>query len=126
LGGNARHVNVRDFKTGNFILAGSRRGIPWVCLFEPQLNFSMEENRRTNTYYYRNKNPRSGEPSEWSLEAKSDAGIDTYANVALVPNLSNTGYVLILSGLDMEAAEAAGEFVAGAPPYRNASATPTL
>jgi hypothetical protein len=115
----ARHMNVRDFKTGNFILLGSRRGIPWVRLFEPQLNFSMEQDARTRSYYFRNKTPRTGEPDAWYQEAKTDTTVETYADVALVPNLSNTGYVLILSGIGMEASEAAGEFVAG-PEFQKA------
>jgi hypothetical protein len=107
----ARHMNVRDFKAGNFILAGSRRGIPWVRLFEPQLNFQMEEDHRTRSYYYRNKFPRLGEPDGWYRESNAET-VETYADVAFTPNLGNNGYVLILSGIDMEAAEAAGEFVA--------------
>ena len=115
----ARHMNVRDFKTGNFVLLGSRRGIPWVRLFEPQLNFSMEQDARTRSYYFRNKTPRTGEPDAWYQEVKTDTTVETYADVALVPNLSNTGYVLILSGIGMEASEAAGEFIAG-PEFQRA------
>jgi hypothetical protein len=113
----ARHMNVRDFKTGNFIMAGSRRGIPWVRLFESQLNFQLEEDRRTRTYYFRNRSPRPGEPDGWYRESKADTTVETYADVALTPNLGNNGYVLILSGIDMEAAEAAGEFV-GRPEFQ--------
>jgi hypothetical protein len=115
----ARHMNVRDFKTGNFILLGSRRGIPWVQLFEPQLNFSIEQDARTRSYYFRNKMPRPGEPDAWYQEARTDNTVETYADVALVPNLSNTGYVLILSGIGMEGSEAAGEFIAG-PEFQKA------
>ncbi len=110
----ARHINVRDFKTGTFILVGSRRGIPWVRLFESQLNFFLDEDRNANTYYYRNKNPLHDEPQVWYQKANRDTSIETYADIALVPNLGHTGYVLILSGITMEATEAAGDFVAGA------------
>jgi hypothetical protein len=110
----ARHINVRDFKTGTFILVGSRRGIPWVRLFESQLNFFLDEDRNANTYYYRNKNPLHDEPQGWYQKANRDSSIETYADIALVPNLGHTGYVLILSGITMEATEAAGDFVAGA------------
>jgi hypothetical protein len=37
---------------------------------------------------------------------------ETYAVIALMPNLGNTGPVLILSGISMVASEAAGEMVA--------------
>lgn len=98
-------------------MAGSRRGIPWVRLFESQLNFQLEEDRRTRTYYFRNRSPRPGEPDGWYRESKADTTVETYADVALTPNLGNNGYVLILSGIDMEAAEAAGEFV-GRPEFQ--------
>ena len=117
----ARHINVRDFKTGNFILLGSRRGIPWVRLFDSQLSFSMEEDKRTKSYFFRNRAPRAGEPDAWRQEAKPDNTVETYADIALVPNLGNTGHVLMLAGIGMEASEAAAEFVAG-PEFRKALA----
>jgi hypothetical protein len=110
----ARHLNVRDFKNGNFVLAGSRRGIPWVRLFEPQLNFALEQDPRTRGYVFRNRNPKAGEQPSYSQQTAADGTVDTYADVALVPNLGNTGYVLLLDGIGMEAAEAAGELVTGA------------
>jgi hypothetical protein len=107
----ARHLNIRDFKTENFVLIGSRRGIPWVQLFEPQLNFAFEEDKTTHRFYFRNKNPQAGELSAY-LPTENGAA-ETYADVAFLPNLGNTGSVLILSGITMEGAEAAGELVAG-------------
>jgi hypothetical protein len=108
----ARHVNVRDFKTQNFVLIGSRRGIPWVQLFEPQLNFALEEEKTSHQFYFRNRNPKSGEPSTY-VPASKGGSLDSYADIALLPNLGNSGSVLILSGITMEASEAAGELVAG-------------
>lgn len=118
LGGNrapiryARHLNIRDFKTENFVLIGSRRGIPWVQLFEPQLNFSFEEDKNTHRFYFRNKRPRPGEPATY-VPTENGGTAETYADIALLPNLGNTGSVLILSGITMEGAEAAGELVVG-------------
>ncbi len=109
----SRHLNVRDFKTGSFILLGSRRGIPWIRLFEPQLNFSLVEDRGNRTYYFSNRRRVAGEPEAWRPAANQDNTIDTYSNIALLPNLGNNGQVLILAGIDMAASEAAAEFVAG-------------
>ncbi len=106
----SRFLSVREFKTGNFILVGSRRGIPWEQLFEPQLNFSMEEDRARHVYLFRNKAPQADEPSTFQPSHATDS--DTYADIALLPNLGGTGSVLILSGLDMAGTEAAGELVA--------------
>jgi len=108
----ARHLNIRDFKTENFILIGSRLGIPWVSLFEPQLNFVLEEDRSTHRFHFRNKKPRPGESATYV--PTEDAGTqETYADIAFLPNLENTGSILILSGITMEASEAAGEMVTG-------------
>ncbi len=108
----ARHVNIRDFKTQSFVLIGSRRGIPWVQLFEPQLNFALEEEKPSHRFYFRNKNPKSGEPATY-VPTDNSGTLESYADIALLPNLANSGSVLLLSGITMEASEAAGELVAG-------------
>jgi hypothetical protein len=108
-----RHLNVREFKNGNFILLGSRRGIPWVQLFEPLLGFSMEEDGTTQRYYFRNKHPRHGEEAAWRQKLEGGNVVESYTDLALVPNLGASGHVMLLSGLTMHATEAAGELVAG-------------
>jgi len=109
----SRNLNVRDFKNGNFILLGSRRGVPWVQLFESQLNFAMEEDRKTKQYFLRNRAPRPGEEPAYYQSQESGGVAKTYADLALVPNLSGTGYVMILNGIGMESTEAAGELATG-------------
>jgi hypothetical protein len=108
----ARHVNIRDFKTQNFVLIGSRRGIPWVQLFEPQLNFSLEEEKSGHHFYFRNRNQKAGELGTY-VPAEKGGSSESYADIALLPNMGNTGSVVILSGITMEASEAAGELLAG-------------
>jgi len=108
----SRHLNIRDFKTENFVLIGSRRAVPWVQLFESQLNFSFEEDAATHRFHLRNKRPRPGEPATY-VPTERGGGSETYSDIALLPNLGNSGSVLILSGITMEGSEAAGELVAG-------------
>lgn len=103
----ARHLHTREFQAGNFILIGSRRGDPWLQLFEPQLNFSLEQDAATRKFRIRNKAPRAGEPAVYG----TDSYDESYAVIALVPNLSGTGSVLLLSGITMEMTEAAGELI---------------
>jgi hypothetical protein len=100
---HARSMDVRDFKTGNFIIQGGVISTPWTELFEGQLNFRHEKG--TNTL--RNMRPQPGERSEYSGGAKDSP----YARVAFVPNLSGTGKVLTVAGFGMAASEAAAEFV---------------
>jgi hypothetical protein len=107
----ARFLHARDFKTDNFVLIGSRRGIPWVGLFESQVNFELEEDPETKRYFFRNKVPKPGESLRYGQSLESGSVSETYAVIELLPNLGNNGHVLILSGIGMEATEAAGELV---------------
>jgi len=107
----ARHLNARDFKTQSFVLIGSRRGIPWVQLFEPQLNFALQEEKPSHRFYFRNRKREAGEPATY-IPTENNGTLESYADIALLPNLGNTGTVLLLSGITMEASEAAGELVA--------------
>ena len=107
----ARHLDTREFKTGNFVFIGSRRGIPWLQLFEPQLNFSFEENRESRKFYFRNKSPHAGEQARYGITSGGKSTPESYADIAILPNLGGTGFVLLLSGITMEMTEAAGELV---------------
>jgi hypothetical protein len=105
-----RHVNAREFQTDNFILLGSRLSDPWEELFESSLNFPLAEDPATHRFYLRNRTPRPGERPEYR---ESEDQSETYADLAILPNLGETGAVLILNGIDMVAAEAAGDFAIG-------------
>jgi hypothetical protein len=102
-----RHINAREFQTDSFILIGSRLSLPWAELFDPSLTFSFTTDPATHTYFLRNRSPRPGERAEYR---QSKNGEETWADIAVLPNLAGTGTVLMLNGIDMEAAEAAGEF----------------
>jgi hypothetical protein len=102
-----RHINAREFDTDNFILLGSQLSIPWEEMFEPSLNFPFVVDPATHRYYLLNRHPKPGEPAAYR---ESENQEETYADIAVLPNLAGTGMVLILNGIDMVAAEAAGEF----------------
>jgi hypothetical protein len=104
----ARHMNIRNFQNGNFVLIGSRRGNPWVGLFESQLNFLLVQNQASHLFYFHNKDPKAGEPADYVPVLNGNNTLESYADIALVPNLGKTGYVLILNGITMETSEAAG------------------
>jgi len=110
---HTRNVDIHDFSNGDAVLLGSRRSDPWVELFEPQMNFVLDQDAKLTGPCFRNRSPKPGEPKTYS--AGNWAGVkgseESYAVAALRPNLEGTGHVLILEGLDMEGTEAAGEFV---------------
>lgn len=107
---HARDIRTSDFKNGNFILIGSRRANPWVELFEQSLNFRFDYDAKTRRPGFRNMNPRPNEKSAYWLETSSGQAIETYSVIAFVPNLAQTGSVLMIGGASGEGTEAAGEF----------------
>lgn len=104
----ARNVNVREFKTQNFVLIGSTQSNPWVELFQPMMNYHFERDPETWEIFVRNKKPQGDEPATYIPGGRSGAA---YSVIALLPNLTRTGSVLIIEGTMMEGTEAAGEFL---------------
>ena len=107
---SARMMQLPDFKSGNFVLLGSKRAIPWVELFESQLNFLFEYDQTRRVPVIRNRSPRAGERAEYINGRVGEPG-DAFSFVAFVPNVTYTGYVLIVAGSSMEGTEAAGEYI---------------
>ena len=107
---SARMMQLADFKSGNFVLLGSKRAIPWVELFESQLNFLFQYDETRRVAVIRNRSPRPGERTEY-INGNIGAPGDAFSFVAFVPNLTYTGHVLIIAGSSMEGTEAAGEYL---------------
>jgi hypothetical protein len=107
----ARHLNARDFEKGNFILIGSRVADPWVALFEPKLNFAFEHDPESHIFHFRNKHPMSGEQSIYVPDIYRGPASESYVDIAILPNLTKTGYVILFDGASMEANEAAMDFI---------------
>jgi hypothetical protein len=107
----ARNLNIRDFKSDNFVLVGAPRANPWVELFEPKMNFAYEFDSSLRQSLFRNKSPRAGEMPLYRNGGADGKSNDSYAVVALLPNMNKTGNVLIIEGTNMEGTEAGVEFL---------------
>jgi len=107
----ARYMHVRDFEQGNFIIVGSRRGNLWTSLFEKQLNFYFEEDPASHTFHFRNLHPRPGESEIYALGTNADGQTTGYVDIAILPNITGTGSVLLLNGFSMETNEAAANLI---------------
>jgi len=107
---NARLLSLKDLKQGNAVLLGSNFANPWVSVFEPQMNFRLQYDLVKNQSRILNMNPRPGE-----REVYQDTGTTppyaTYAVIAFLPNLTHTGWILIIEGLTMTGTEAGSEFL---------------
>ncbi len=101
---HSRLMNLRDFRNGNFIVVGDAFSNPWASLFQQQVNFRFEQQGR-GLFGIRNQEPRSGELAYYtSMIDPSRDGV-SYATVAIRPNLSATGLVLLAAGLHVEGNE---------------------
>ena len=107
----ARNLNIRDFKADNFILVGSPRANPWVELFQPKMKFEFDFDKTVRQPLFRNKWPQPGEQKVFITGGVDGKSSESYAVVALLPNLNRTGNVLIIEGTNMEGTEAGVEFL---------------
>jgi hypothetical protein len=105
---HSRLMQARDFRAGNFILLGGVLSNPWSALFESQLNFRLEMDPSSqHRNGVKNVAPRAGEaPFYWFSPGEAKSGV-RYARIALTPNLTGTGKVLMIAGQSAEGTEGA-------------------
>ncbi|WP_263358354.1 hypothetical protein [Acidicapsa ligni] len=104
----ARDLRMDDLRTGNAILIGSTEANPWIQLFQPHMNFHFSINPGSNTPSgILNLHPRAGENTLYGTADENR----TYGLIAYVPNLTSTGHVLIVGGLNTAGTEAATTFL---------------
>lgn len=108
----ARDLHIRDFGQGSYILIGNQRSDPWVTLFTGRNNFQFVGKPTGHFYVFRNMHPASGELEEYA-PVESPVEFTNYADITLTPNLTDSGYVLIIIGSDVPANEAATRFLMG-------------
>lgn len=110
-----RDLRMRDLEHENLIFIGSPASNPWVSLFQDRLNFRESEGAvGRSPKAFVNLHPQPGEKTRYEgLRWTGTAGED-YATVALLPNPTHDGSVLILQGLQQEGSEAAGRFLSDA------------
>jgi hypothetical protein len=108
-----RDLAMRDLDHENYALIGSPGSNPWVSLFQNKLNFRESEAIVGNSAKaFVNTNPLPGEKDRYEgLRWTGTMGED-YATIALLPNVTHDGRVLIMQGLQQEGTEAAGRFLA--------------
>src|SRR6266567_4532463 len=109
---SARDLKIRDLDHENYIFIGSPASNPWVSLFQDKLNFRESEAAVGNSVKaFVNTNPLPGEQAQYEGLRWTGTEGDDYASIALLPNITRDGSVLILQGLQQEGTEAAGRFL---------------
>jgi hypothetical protein len=119
-----RDLAMRDLDHNNYVLIGSPGSNPWVALFQNKLNFRESEAIVGNSAkVFVNTNPLPGEKARYEgLRWTGTMGED-YATIALLPNVTHDGSVLVMQGLQQEGTEAAGRFLADPENRRQLKAT---
>ena len=118
---SARNLRMPDLQTDdNFVFLGSPRSDPWTALFSDQLDFRFVFIKDAGQEIIHNSRPRAHEMADYLPTALGGGTGESYAIVALVQNLDQTGQVLLLAGADAEGTEAVGRFVTDLPRFTRA------
>jgi hypothetical protein len=105
----ARDIRTRDLGEGNAIIIGSQRSNPWTTLFSDQLNFRFLQDATLSSF--RNLHPLPGKQAHYVPYVLQNGKYSSYVDIALCPNLTHSGYVLLVIGLDMQGNEAVVRFL---------------
>jgi hypothetical protein len=104
----ARDYSFRDLKADNAILLGNGRTNPWLQPFESKLGIRWQFDKAQAVYYPVD----SWQSAQSLLTGQPGEAHEGYFSIALLPNLGETGNVLLISATGGSAATAAADFLA--------------
>jgi len=113
----ARDADSQFFHEGNLVLIGSHRSNPWVAIYEPSLNFVLDQDPRSGAPLFRNRSPEAHEDQVFAIPAMHDTqkteenSYTSYGVVALLNGCGGRGLTVIVEGLKTQATQAAGDLV---------------
>jgi len=111
----ARAIQPAEFKSDdNFVILGSPLSNPWVRLYQGQLDLEFAYDSGQKEEVIRNKRPAQGEAPVYVPTIPGWGTGEAYAIAAFVANPNQAGRVMILSGSNAAATEAAGKFITDA------------
>ncbi len=103
----ARDYSFRELQINNAVLLGNRVSNPWIEAFQDRLGLRWKYDADRGAYY-----PIDTWSAGGGSEDRFRTAGDGYAAIAMLPNLSGKGAVLILSTSGGSALNAAGDFLA--------------
>lgn len=105
-----RDLRISDLKNSNALIIGSVSANPWAGLIDSNANFHIVPSRDMESAEIVNAKPLAGEApiyaSRWNEPAH-----ETYALILFLPNLTGTGHVLAIEGLDVAGTQAAADLL---------------
>ena len=94
---SAKDIKIRDLDHENYIFIGSPASNPWVSLFQERLNFRESEavvGKSVKAFV--NTKPLPREQAQYEGLRWTGTEGEDYATIALLPNITQDGSVLIL------------------------------
>jgi hypothetical protein len=105
-----RDLRLDDLKNSNAVIIGSVGSNPWAAIAESNANFRIVDRPGMNGAQIVNLKPQSGESATYSSHWNESAH-ETFALIDFLPNLSGSGHLLVLEGLDVAGTQAAAEML---------------
>jgi hypothetical protein len=103
-----RDLRLDDLKNANAILIGSVCSNPWAAVKDAHAGFVIVCSDGMQGSSILNRAPRSGEEAKYASHWNEPTH-ETYALISYLPNLSGSGHLLLLEGLDVAGTQAAAE-----------------
>lgn len=107
----ARDYTFRELNADNVILLGNSRSNPWIEPFEGRLSLRWKYDDSLGTYYPVDTSARSADQEKYRITTPGVEPREGYTTISLLPNLSGTGNVLIISTTGGSTMGAAAEFL---------------
>lgn len=113
----ARDAEAAFFHQGNVVLIGSHRSNPWVAVYEPNLNFTLDQDPHSGAPLFRNRAPQANEdatygiPDMYDTQRTEEKTYFSYGVVALLKGCGDHGLTVLAEGLNAQATQAAGDMV---------------
>jgi hypothetical protein len=105
-----RDLRLDDLKNANAVIIGSVGSNPWAAIAESNANFRIVDRPGMNGAQIINVKPQPGESATYSSHWNEPAH-ETFALIDFLPNLSGSGHLLVLEGLDVAGTQAAAEML---------------
>jgi hypothetical protein len=105
-----RDLLLDDLKSANAVIIGSASSNPWAAIADKNTNFRVVPGQDMQSASIVNLHPQTGEAATYQSHWNEPAH-ETYALIVFTPNLSGSGHLLLLEGLDVAGTEAAAEAI---------------
>jgi hypothetical protein len=105
-----RDLTLDDLKNSNAVIIGSVGSNPWAAIANDTSNFQIVYRKDMQGATMINVKPQPGEQASF-VSHWNESAHETFATISFLPNLSASGHLLLLQGLDVAGTQAAAEML---------------